>query len=85
MSRDESMQDQTPPNNENAMLGGSVNTAGGKARDASLLDAVQSIKLKDFREVHKKPCVRDALLSGIGIGFGAGGIRAIMGGMTDDS
>ena len=80
MSQDKSLQDQTPPDNDNVMLGGSVNTAGGKARDANLLDAVQTIKLKDFREVHKKPCVRDALLSGIGLGFGAGGIRAIMGG-----
>ena len=82
MSQDEFLQDRTPPDNENAMLGGSVNTAGGKARDANLLDAVQTIKLKDFREVHKKPCVRDALLSGIALGFGAGGIRAIIGGKT---
>ena len=82
MSQDEFLQDRTPPDNENAMPGGSVNTAGGKAREANFLDAVKTIKLKDFGEVHKKPCVRDALLSGIGLGFGAGGIRAVMGGTT---
>lgn len=31
------------------------------------------------------PCVRDAGLTGIGVGFGVGGIRALFGGMLCDS
>lgn len=83
MSNDKSLQDQRPPENANAMPGASVHTAGGKVRDAGLLDAMRTIRLGDLKEVHKKPCVRDALLAGIGLGFGTGGIRAVMGGMTD--
>jgi hypothetical protein len=44
------------------------------------VEAAKLIKLEEFKEVHKKPCVRDALLTGIVGGFGVGGIRAILGG-----
>ncbi|KAG7006183.1 hypothetical protein G7Y79_00016g041680 [Physcia stellaris] len=84
MAQDKSFQDRNPPENANAMPGGSVHTAGGKVRDASLLDAMKTIRLGDLKEVHKKPCVRDALLAGIGLGFGAGGIRAVMGGVKSN-
>ena len=81
MSSNQGPKDQDQPQNANAMLGGSANTAGGKVKNASIFDAIKTIKLEDFKEVHKKPCVRDALLTGIGLGFGTGGFRAIMGGI----
>lgn len=69
------------PPNENALpAGAGLNTAGGRAREASFFDALRSIQLSDFQEVHNKPCVRDGLLTGIGGGFGVGGVRAILGG-----
>lgn len=68
------------PPNANALPGGGQNTAGSKNQEASLLDAAKSIRLSDFKEVHKKPCVRDALMTGIGAGFGIGGVRSILGG-----
>ena len=69
------------PPNANALSGGAgLNTAGGRTKEASYFDALRSIKPSDFQEVHKKPCVRDALLTGIGGGFGIGGFRAILGG-----
>ena len=71
------------PENANELPGGNINTAGGQARNANVLDALESVRLTDFKEVHRKPCVRDALLPGIGVGFALGGIRAIMGGMSD--
>ena len=70
----------TAPENVNALPGGGINTAGGRPKEAGLIDAMKSVRLEEFREVHKKPCVRDALLTGIGTGFGIGGIRTIMGG-----
>lgn len=70
------------PPNENALpAGAGQNTAGAKVREAGVVDALRSIKPTEFSEVHKKPCVRDALLTGIGGGFGIGGLRAIWGGM----
>ena len=73
---------QLAPENANAIPGGSSNTAGGKSQEAGIIDAARSIRLSDFRDVHKKPCVRDALMTGIGTGFGAGGLRSILGGKS---
>lgn len=74
------------PQNANALpAGAGLNTAGGRLKEASYSDALRSIQLSDFQEVHKKPCVRDALLTGIGGGFGVGGVRAILGGMSTSS
>ena len=72
----------SPPNTDANIFAavGSLNTAGGRTKEASYLDALRSIKLSDFQEVHTKPCVRDAFLTGIGSGFGIGGVRAILGG-----
>lgn len=58
-----------------------MNTAGGKVRESSILEAAKTIKLGDFRELHKKPCARESFLVGIGAGFGVGGLRAVMGGL----
>ncbi|KAF6235669.1 hypothetical protein HO173_006352 [Letharia columbiana] len=68
------------PPNANALPGGAgLNTAGGRTKEAGYFDALRSIQFSDFQEVHKKPCVRDALLTGIGGGFGIGGVRAVLG------
>lgn len=68
------------PQNANLLPGGTINTAGGKVRETSILEAAKTIKLGDFRELHKKPCARESFLVGIGAGFGIGGLRAVMGG-----
>lgn len=70
------------PENADLLPGKAVNTAGGKIRDTTLIDAVKTIRLKDFKDVHKKPCARDAFLAGFSAGFGVGGIRAIIGSMS---
>ncbi|KAL9639376.1 MAG: hypothetical protein Q9164_000958 [Protoblastenia rupestris] len=70
---------QVTPENANVLPGGSSNTAGGKAKEASIFDALRSVSLEDFKGVHKKPCVRDALMTGMGAGFGIGGVRSILG------
>ena len=85
MSQDNPFPDTAPPVVVNAMPSGTNNTAGGRNKDASIVDGLKSIKTSDFKEVHKKPCAREALLAGIGLGFGIGGIRAVMGGTTQRS
>ena len=70
-----------PPENANTLAGGTQNTAGGKVPDVSIGNAFQGgLKVSDFTELPKKPCVRDAFLTGFGAGFALGGVRAIFGG-----
>ena len=71
-----------PPNANALPAGAGQNTAGGKPQEAGFIDALRSIKPSEIKEVHKKPCVRDSLLTGIGGGFGIGGVRAIWGGTS---
>lgn len=86
-SNSSSVQDKTyekfsvAPENANALPGGAINTAGGKVREITITNALKTIKFEEFKDVYKKPCARDALLAGIGAGFGIGGLRAIMGGL----
>lgn len=54
----------------------------GDTKSPTLSQALLTIKVDDFKSIHKNPCVREALLVGIGVGFGAGGIRASLGGMS---
>lgn len=70
-----------PPENANMMPGGTENTAGGKTKDVSFLDGIKSIKADDWTNLHRKPCVRDSLLTGIGAGVATGSMRAIWRGM----
>ena len=68
------------PENANTLPGGTSNTAGGRPKEAGLIDAAKAVRLKKLKEIHEKPCVRDSLLTGIGAGFGVGGLRAVVGG-----
>lgn len=79
--QDSKSQNYQPPQNANLMPGGTENTAGGQTKEIGLGDAFESIKAEDFSEIHKKPCVRDSFMTGIGSGFGIGGVRALFGGM----
>ena len=49
-------------------------------KDVGVVDILKTVRLSDAMELHKTPCVRESLLTGIGGGFGLGGIRAIWGG-----
>ncbi|KAI9677773.1 MAG: hypothetical protein M1829_002545 [Trizodia sp. TS-e1964] len=65
-------------NTDSASTTSSINP-GGRPTNLSIIEAAKTIKLEDFKEVHKKPCVRNALLAGILGGFGVGGVRGILG------
>ncbi|KAK4889915.1 hypothetical protein LTR27_011338 [Elasticomyces elasticus] len=72
------------PESANMLQGGTEHTAGGKAPEVTLANAVKDLGWKDFTELPKRPCVRDALLTGIGGGFAAGGVKTIFGGLRED-
>ena len=78
--QDGKAQSYQPPQNANLLAGGTENTAGGQTKEIGLGDAFETVKLEEFTQIHKKPCVRDALMTGIGSGFGIGGVRALLGG-----
>ncbi|KAH0285499.1 hypothetical protein KCU62_g7466, partial [Aureobasidium sp. EXF-3399] len=66
------------PENANVYAAAAAqHTAGGSAADVTLADAAKSIKIEDFANLPKKPCVRDSLLTGITAGFVVGSSRAI--------
>lgn len=68
------------PENVNSLPGANSRQAHIQSTSAGFFDALKTIKLKDFKEVHSKPCTREGFLTGIGAGFGIGGIRVILGG-----
>lgn len=77
--QDGKAQPYTPGQNANAFAeGGSQHTAGGQVPDVTVWNAINVGQ--PITEIHKRPCVRDAFMTGIGTGFAAGGIRAIFGG-----
>lgn len=47
---------------------------------ATLGEAVSTIKAEDFLSVHKAPCSRQGILTGIGGGAALGALRFILGG-----
>lgn len=70
-----------PPKSANALPEGSgLNTAGSHTEVPTLAEAVKTVRLEDFKQVHMYPCVRESLLNGIGGGFGIGGLRYLFGG-----
>ncbi|EKG16609.1 Cox20/FAM36A [Macrophomina phaseolina MS6] len=76
----ESFAPAAPRDNPNIMPGGTQHTAGGeKLEGVRLSEGFKTIQPKDFLEIHKYPCVREALLTSIGTGFGTGGLMAIWG------
>lgn len=68
-----------PPENANMMAGGTEHTAGGKVPEVTIWNALQYGQ--PVTEIHKRPCVRDALMVGMGAGAATGAIRIIWRGM----
>ncbi|KAL8874466.1 MAG: hypothetical protein Q9174_000211 [Haloplaca sp. 1 TL-2023] len=66
--------------NVNSLPGANAHTAGGKPPQfAGFTDALKTIGLGDFKEIHKKPCHRESFLTGIGAAFSVGGARLVLG------
>ncbi|KAL8912945.1 MAG: hypothetical protein Q9171_002144 [Xanthocarpia ochracea] len=65
--------------NKESLQVANPNTYTGKHTEPGIVDALKTIRLQDFKEVHKKPCTREGFLAGIGAAFATGGVRAILG------
>jgi cytochrome c oxidase assembly protein subunit 20 len=66
-----------PPTNANLAPGGTQNTAGGQVPDITITNAWPT--LSDFSNLPKRPCVRDAYMTGMYTGFALGGSRLVFG------
>ncbi|SMY28653.1 unnamed protein product [Zymoseptoria tritici ST99CH_1A5] len=64
-----------PPENANLMAGGTQHTAGGQVPEVTFMNALHVGA--PVTEIHKRPCVRDALMTGMAAGFALGGVRFI--------
>ena len=60
--------------------GPSNGQATSPGQKPSLLDGLKTIRLSDLTQVHKMPCARESFLTGMGVGFGVGGIRLVFAG-----
>ena len=80
---DEQSRSSQPKGPANIMPGGMTHTAGGKAAEAandlSYFEVVKSLGPDYYLNFHKRPCVRDSQLTGIGAGFVGGSVAAIIG------
>lgn len=65
---------------KDSLPGANSKTLVERQKEPGFVEALKTIKLQDFKEVHKKPCTREGFLTGIGAAFATGGVRAILGG-----
>ena len=69
-----------PPQNANVLAGGTENTAGGKLPEVSIGAAFDGgVKLSDFTELPKRPCVKDSSINAMIAAFAMGGLRTVFG------
>ncbi|KAF2197550.1 hypothetical protein GQ43DRAFT_444142 [Delitschia confertaspora ATCC 74209] len=69
-----------PKTPANVMPGGTAHTAGGESAnvDVTYWSALKTVRPSDYLTFHKRPCVRDGQMTGIGTGFAFGGVAAIL-------
>lgn len=69
-----------PPQSANVLAGGTENTAGGKMPEVTMGQVFpDGIKVSDFAELPKRPCVKDSSLNAMIAAFGVGGLRSVLG------
>jgi cytochrome c oxidase assembly protein subunit 20 len=66
----------------NALANASYKPRGQDPKDVSYSDVVGTVSMSEISSFYKVPCARESLLTGIGAGFGIGGVRAVFGGMS---
>lgn len=71
-----------PEDRVNALSNATYKPRGKDPKDISYSDVVGTVSMSEMTSLHKKPCARESLLTGIGLGFGVGGMRAVFGGIS---
>lgn len=66
----------------NALANATYKPRGKDPKDVSYSDVVGNVSVSEISTFYKRPCARESLMTGIGLGFGAGGVRAVFGGTS---
>lgn len=66
----------------NVLANATYKPPGKSSKDVSYSEVVGSMSLSEVSSFYKAPCARESLMTGIGAGFGIGGIRGIFGGIN---
>ncbi|KAJ6083410.1 hypothetical protein PENARI_c008G01836 [Penicillium arizonense] len=67
-----------PEEPANALAKATYKPPGKDPKDASYSEIIGSVSLSEFSTIHKRPCARESLMTGIGVGFGVGGLRGVL-------
>jgi cytochrome c oxidase assembly protein subunit 20 len=71
-----------PEEPANALAKATYKPPGKNPHEASYSEIIGTVSLSELSTVHKRPCARESLMTGIGIGFGVGGLRGVLKGMV---
>ncbi|KAJ5773602.1 Cytochrome oxidase biogenesis protein Cox20 subunit [Penicillium paradoxum] len=67
-----------PEEPANALAQATYKPRGKNPKDVPYSEIIGSVSLSEMSTVHKRPCARESLLTGIGVGFGVGGLRGVL-------
>jgi cytochrome c oxidase assembly protein subunit 20 len=67
-----------PEEPANALAKATYKPPGKNPKDVSYSEVIGSVSLSEMSNIHKRPCARESLLTGIGVGFGVGGLRGVL-------
>lgn len=70
-----------PEEPANALAKATYKPQGKDPKDVSYSEIIGSVSLSEMSTIHKRPCARESLMTGIGVGFGVGGLRGVLKGM----
>lgn len=70
-----------PEDRVNVLANASYKPRGKDANDVSYSEVVGNMSMSEISSFYKAPCARESLLTGIGAGFGIGGVRGLFGGI----
>ena len=70
-----------PEDKVNVLANASYKPRGKDAKDVSYSEVVGDVSVSQLSSFYKAPCARESLLTGIGAGFGIGGVRGLFGGI----
>lgn len=71
----------SPEERVNVLADASYKPRGKDPKDVSYSEVVGNVSLSEISSFYKAPCARESLMTGIGAGFGIGGVRAVFGGI----
>jgi cytochrome c oxidase assembly protein subunit 20 len=73
-----------PEEPANALAKATYKPPGKNPKDVSYSEVIGSVSLSEMSNIHKRPCARESLMTGIGVGFGVGGLRGVLKGTKTD-